>query len=305
MKHLFLLSIIVLSFCWAQSQELNQDRFYWPVDNDAGNLIDDHPTPYVDLKDLSPAEQLKLFLHQVRNSPFAFQKSFEYVMSALTPKMENLFDAFILVNTARHNHYDPYDLVPAQRMRILVRDYYGQPIFLRNSSGVYGFASGVSGVDESAIAGLPKVLKVSTGAGNKRRDPQPYVDTFSGIYRVNYKKSKDRPFSKGMNNSLYVDYRYRSGRASGIAVHGTTWSKNNLRNLGTRQSHGCVRIHPKYSPALYKFVMGRKMYSQETPHLNRRQQLPGLQYDESGHVATRPGPKALMIFFNGFEARSI
>ena len=257
--------------------------------NDAGEIV------------LDESSDSKGFL-SIDHKYFHFKRSFEEVTSHLTPGVEDEFDVFLLVNVKYQKWGGPNDIIPPQHMQILRKTSEGQKVFLRDSDGlIVGFADDVLGVEAPAIenhAGkpdFPVYIPVSTGAGGRQPDPQPYVDTFSGMFRVNEQKSLDRPFQKGMYNSLYVDIRYPWGKASGIAIHGTPWA--NDKKLGTQQSHGCVRISRNFSPALYDFVLSSDLYVDDLKTFDNTERLGPLLED------TRAGQKVLMIFFYGHEGQ--
>lgn len=81
---------------------------------------------------------------------------------------------------------------------------------------------------------------VSTGRyypGDRRSGP-----TIPGVFNIDERAARHRTGwgSPGMYKAIYYDLHYSSGRASGIAFHGTTRSL--YRKLGTPDSHGCVRM---------------------------------------------------------------
>lgn len=81
---------------------------------------------------------------------------------------------------------------------------------------------------------------VSTGryyTGDRRSGP-----TIPGVFNMDERRARHRTGwgSPGMYKAIYIDLHYSSGRASGIAFHGTTQSK--YRYLGRADSHGCVRM---------------------------------------------------------------
>ena len=81
---------------------------------------------------------------------------------------------------------------------------------------------------------------VSTGRhyqGDNRSGP-----TIPGIFNLDERTARYRTGwgSPGMYKAVYIDLHYSSGRASGIAMHGTTQSK--YHRLGAADSHGCVRM---------------------------------------------------------------
>ena len=235
---------------------------------------------------------------------FHFKRSFEQVTSYLTPKVESSFDTFILVNVKYQKWGEPDDYLPPQRMQVLRRAYAGQNIFTRDGDSVVNGVNveALGATDENpALEGFPALIKVSTGAGGRAPDPQPYVDTFSGMFRMNHTKSEAKPHQQGMIWSMFVDVKYSSGKMSGIAIHGTPSA--NYAKLGTQQSHGCVRIRQKYSKPLYHFLLSDEIYEQDLVTFNNRERLGPLLRDDNGDYVTRPGQKVLMIFFYGYDGQ--
>ena len=81
---------------------------------------------------------------------------------------------------------------------------------------------------------------VSTGIyyqGDNRSGPTPV-----GIFNIDERQARHRTGwgSPGMYKAIYIDLHYNGGRASGVAIHGTT--QNKYRRLGRADSHGCVRM---------------------------------------------------------------
>ena len=86
----------------------------------------------------------------------------------------------------------------------------------------------------------PYSWPVSTGRhypGDRRSGPTPL-----GIFNVDDRNHRHRRGwgSPGMYNSIYIDLHYSSGRASGVAMHGTTGGM--YSRLGRADSHGCIRM---------------------------------------------------------------
>lgn len=103
------------------------------------------------------------------------------------------------------------------------------------------------GLAEGAVP--PYSWPVSTGRvypGNKRSGPTPV-----GIFNMDDRRTRHRRGwgSQGMYNSIYIDLHYSSGRASGIAMHGTT--RGMYRRLGRADSHGCVRMTQQNSQQVW------------------------------------------------------
>ena len=79
--------------------------------------------------------------------------------------------------------------------------------------------------------------RVSTGRGRYRTPTGSYRPTI--MKRMHYS-------SKYNNAPMPYSIFFRGG----YAVHGT----NQIRRLGRRASHGCVRLHPKNAATLYRLV---------------------------------------------------
>lgn len=98
----------------------------------------------------------------------------------------------------------------------------------------------------------PYSWPVSTGRkypGDKRSGPTPL-----GIFNMDDRNSRHRPGwgSPGMWNSIFIDLHYSSGRASGVAMHGTT--KSLYRNLGRADSHGCIRMRQPNADQVWDLI---------------------------------------------------
>ncbi|MEO6833511.1 MAG: L,D-transpeptidase [Chitinophagaceae bacterium] len=89
-------------------------------------------------------------------------------------------------------------------------------------------------------------FKVSTGI-RKRETPDMSLNP-SGPLLVKY-TSKKFPGGNymGLGNMPYVVFV-----RGGYAIHGTT--PGNFRNLGTRASHGCIRLHPNNAHIFYELI---------------------------------------------------
>jgi hypothetical protein len=182
-------------------------------------------------------------------------------------------------------------------MRVFRKKWAGQSVFRRDRSGqivahnpVYGDVLGHT-VAQPALEGLPPEIVISSGASQKGRG---YVDTFSGMFRVNHSKSLARRFGDGMFHSMYVDIVYPSGRASGIAIHGT--NKSRYSQLGKQASHGCIRTKQSVSKKLYEYILSKQMYEPNLLDFDRKERLPRVPLRD-----TRAGYKALFVFFYGYD----
>lgn len=66
-----------------------------------------------------------------------------------------------------------------------------------------------------------------------------------------FKKYTSKQYPGGNYNGL-GNMPYAVFIRGGYAIHGTTVS--NIRKLGTRASHGCVRLHPDYAHIFFELV---------------------------------------------------
>jgi lipoprotein-anchoring transpeptidase ErfK/SrfK len=154
---------------------------------------------------------------------------------------------------------------------------------------------------------------VSTG---RRYPGDPFSGpTPLGIFNVDERPWRHRPGwgSPGMYNALYIDLHYSSGRASGVAMHGTP--AGNYRLLGRPESHGCIRMTQANADALWALfhpgpgTQGSASplwaevprYFRSEPRLDAR---PRTGYVRDGgllmqgdRVLTKPGYAALFVFF--------
>lgn len=233
----------------------------------------------------------------VHHKYFHFKRSFEDVRTVLTPEVEEAFDTFVFVNVSYEKNGSPTDYLPSQHMRVFRKKYAGQKVFNRNGFGQVSASEPVRGdvlghdSHQPGLPGLPGLIPVSTGASHFGSG---YVDTFSGVFRVNHSKSLARRYGQGMFHSLYVDIVYPAGRESGIAIHGTFDSR--YARLGSQASHGCVRVKKYISNTLYEHVLSEDMYEPNLLDFDRKERLPvGPLRD------TRPGYKALFVFFYGYD----
>ena len=250
--------------------------------NDAGETV------------LIPRDGLDIDVH---HRYFHFKKSFEDVSSVLTREVEDAFDMFIFVNVSYERNGSSTDYIPSQHMKVFRKRFADQAVFNRTAFGRIDVSdpvrADVLGHDghQPALAGLPGLIPVSSGASHFGSG---YVDTFSGVFRVNHSKSLSRRYGQGMFHSLYVDIVYPSGRESGIAIHGTFDSR--YSRLGTQASHGCIRVTKPVANTLYEYVLSEGMYEPHLLDFSRSERLP------VGPLRNpRPGYKALIVFFYGYE----
>lgn len=274
-----------------------------PIDNDALAAKYEQTLNILEER-LSPFAYLQLMMREIHHKYFHFKVSYEEVMSYLTPEMEENFDLYIFVNVSNEKWGNPNAFVPSQRMRVLRKKNSSDKVFIRDpQNNIVGIQEGVLGVDEPALPGLETVMKVSTGASQRSRPGDSYVDTFSGLFRINTDKSLSRRFQEGMWDSLYTDVRYqtRSQKVSGIAIHGTT--NAGYGRLGTQASHGCVRVHRDHSAILWDYVMNKMETDYNLPSFGP-DQLPTFDRLPRIHEGvTKPGKRALMIYFYGYEGQ--
>ncbi|MCB0411220.1 MAG: L,D-transpeptidase [Bdellovibrionales bacterium] len=236
----------------------------------------------------------------LKSGYFDFKKSFSEVARVITPEVENAFDLFVFVNVSYERYGSPNDFIPSQRLKVFRRAFPGQRVFKRNGQGnivsydpVYADVLGTSS-HQPALPGIDAEMKISSGASQRGKG---YVDTFSGVFRVNHKKSLAKRYGEGMLHSLYVDVLYPKGSSSGIAVHGTP--KSNYGALGSQASHGCVRTRIDFAKKLYEFVLSEPMYDVNLLDFNRYERLPPAPLKDP-----RPGYKALFVFFYGYNDKN-
>ena len=170
--------------------------------------------------------------------------------------------------------------------------------------------------EKKGIEGPPPYSwPVSTGRkypGDRRSGPTPI-----GIFNPDDRNTRHRRGwgSPGMYNSIYIDLHYGSGRASGVAMHGTT--SNKYRLLGRADSHGCIRMKQSNSEKVWKMFHGdgrpgesSPLWSQAVPRYftspptQSRSARHGyvrdgsfLQDASTGERLTKPGYAALFVFF--------
>lgn len=216
---------------------------------------------------------------------------FEQVVAHISPYLEEHFDTFIIGNTATSGSSS--DIIPFQHVRVLHKKNNKKPIFKRKD----GVITGINFSNVAAIEGIPELVPVSTGtSGNKS------IRTFSGVFRVNTERSKEKlntSASAGMSYQVYIHAKYEGGRESGLAIHGTP--KKNHKFLGqSRQSHGCFRTFPKIAKAIHYHVMSDYRWSDALPKFDLYENFPS---DDvmNGRLGTEAGSRTLFIIFNGYQ----
>lgn len=276
--------------------------------NDAGEAITMTEEEYYAFTGTKFTEHLVSF--------FNFKKSWEVVASYITETMEQEYDAFIIANVAPMKFFNGAHDIPSQHMKVIERTAPGQKLFVRNAAGkVVGIRKGIAGNSSSQVAleepyngvegwttgkgVMEELMGISSGAGGRAADPQPYVDTPTGIYRINHRRSDVRRYGKGMWHSLYFDLIYPSGRESGLAIHGTSTKK--YKYLGVKQdSHGCIRVTKAQANVMYENFINNAAdwWSNDLPDLNNRHRLKS----ENGKI--KAGTRALMIIFYNYDTKA-
>lgn len=155
---------------------------------------------------------------------------------------------------------------------------------------------------------------VSTGAlhpGAERAGPTPV-----GIFNLDERSARhsaggwDAP---GMYKSIYIDLHYSGGRASGVAMHGTTTAR--YARLGQPASNGCVRVTQAAMDAVWAIVhpggarreasplwgeVPRYFRSDPRDSMSARSGYVrdgSLLTDAAGNLLMKPGYRALFVFF--------
>lgn len=308
MKAIQLLLISIITFTFTLSAQASPLDFDQPIirdgkilmeANDAGEEVWLTEQEYTELTGQKFVEHLVSF--------FNFKKSWEEVASYITPTLEDEFDVFIVVNVDFESRFNGAHDIPAQHMKVLQRTRAGQSVFKRRNGRVVGIQSnvagnngvpafkdkikGIKGNTVSGVGILDDLMPISSGASQKGGT---YVDTPTGIYRINHRKSDLGRYGKGMYHSMYFDLIYPSGRSSGLAVHGT--DKNKYSKLGTQQSHGCIRTTQAQANVMYENLINDDFWwTSDLPDLNNRKRLKA----ENGGI--KAGTRALIIVFYGYE----
>ncbi len=236
---------------------------------------------------------------------------------SLTPQLEAFYDVFLLINTD-----DSYSSqvhlraarVPKQHVRVVVKKNRGtmdpaDNIFLRDSSGK------IVGIDETKIdvavpelsslneipkdlrhyqqMNVPYLVPSTTGGG-------AYMKTVNGLYLVNEERSASHRNvnpQAPMSYQTYINTRYRDGRESGIAIHGTP-SKLRSRLGVSRGSHGCARVHPEHAKAISNYV--RALPQRQVPRLGWKNWLSFELQPSVANDMTTSVP-VMFVMFNGYD----
>ena len=88
--------------------------------------------------------------------------------------------------------------------------------------------------------------------GDRKSGPTP-----PGVYGLDERRWRYGRgwLQAGMRHVMHIDYHYRCGRVSGVAFHGTNYSR--YRRLGRADSHGCVRMRQELALAMMDRITGR------------------------------------------------
>jgi hypothetical protein len=240
--------------------------------------------------------------------------------SVLSPQLEARFDVFLVINTdnkvnERPEAKDHNVNVPSQHVRVIVKKNKGTDnlqdnVFLRD------FLGNIVGLDESKIdnnvieleglniypddiphaknsENIPYLIPSTTGSIN-------YMKTVNGLYLVNIARSINNLNTSpqaGMSHQTYIDTRYRSGKESGIAIHGTP--SRNRKYLGEkRASHGCARVHPTHAQIIRNYVLSLPQRS--VPNLKWKSWL---SFDAQNSVVQDfvNSVPVMFVIFNGYD----
>jgi len=189
-----------------------------------------------------------------------------------------------------------------QRMWVLARDTAGRWGLAAHDAAHWQTRPGIS-PDYS--------WPVSTGRkypGDARSGPTPL-----GVFNIDDRRYRPGWGAPGMFNALYIDLHYSGGRASGVAIHGTTQAQ--YRKLGRVDSHGCVRMHQANADRVWQIVHPGGRRRAESPLWGEIPRYftsdPGsdksvrrgyvrdgaLLRDGQGQLLTRQGYRMVLVFF--------
>jgi hypothetical protein len=153
---------------------------------------------------------------------------------------------------------------------------------------------------------------VSTGRkypGDARSGPTPL-----GIFNIDDRRHRPGWGSPGMYNALYIDLHYSGGRASGVAIHGTT--PGQYSKLGRIDSHGCVRMHMSNADRVWRILHPNQLRGEASPlwgdiprYFSSDPAKAGmaprfgyvrdgsLLFGPDGQLLTKPGYRMIFVFF--------
>ena len=125
---------------------------------------------------------------------------------------------------------------------------------------------------------LDESFAVSTG---RERREQYFTTTPTGIFEIDPNRiyrmvHSARWGGAAMPYSMFIDYSYRTVK-SGIALHAAA-GRQNLANLGSRASGGCIRVPPEKAEQFFNQVQN-----------GSRGMVPILAFDESAGTTNRSG----------------
>lgn len=298
----------------------NGDSAIVDNDNDATDIEDNLGAPLKTFVDF--LEKYHMLNNDKLRGVFyknANRMPFEKVVAELSECMESEFDMIIVANTAASGQ-GINSLPAAQRIKYVRRAVPGSgvPLFQRRNDGMI-LDFNRSGVESGAVVTqeelIPMVQSKFGDAANdilaKSFDKQGNILTssgrggnngiltFSGLFRLNPNKPE---FGKGMIHNMYVKYQYANDngevvRDTGLAIHGTPV----IQNLGKRDSHGCLRIHPKLANVWRDFVYKSKTFKHDQVlNMNTVSALPtdDVKSCQSGRS---PGYRVLLMIFDGYQ----
>ncbi|MDZ4841476.1 MAG: L,D-transpeptidase family protein [Hyphomicrobium aestuarii] len=151
--------------------------------------------------------------------------------------------------------------------------------------------------------GLMHHWKVSTGREEAMPSPTGKMlgtETPPGMFKLDrgrsYADYTSRQWQSPMPFVMFFDWRI-DGRPSGLAIHGT--DTEGEKELGTRASHGCIRLSTDNAKTLFYLV--RDNYRGKVPVFQINQETGtmsttgALVRDENGRVKTTNGYKVLVF----------
>jgi hypothetical protein len=143
--------------------------------------------------------------------------------------------------------------------------------------------------------GLFRRWRVSTGDARHNTPAGLYTLNPHRMYRMWYSRTYN---GAPMPWAMFLDASF-NGRATGLAIHGT----DELSRLGTRASHGCVRVHPEHARELQQRIRSATAGSVPVFVYDRarnRTSARGIpQRDSAGNIVTKPGYRVLLIIDEG------
>ncbi len=273
--------IVSMSFGFAQ----NESQF--------SPFIEFIPTVYssdwdFDLRIDEQSDFLNLY-HEISETGIDY--SLSATMNRLTPellqfyKMVIFIDAAPMGNSAQTMTVYSYDSVENQFDLLLWDQLYWEN---RNESPQFSWlvSTGMAGYDNG-------------------------ISTLPGFFNLHQDRHLRGHQIAGMIDSLFIDLYYRSGRRSGIALHGTP--QNNYPRLGRVASHGCVRMHQRNSRLLFDYIHDSKNKMKglvpvfyetgdsKNPYVVRGNYnfVGQFQYENDGSIRTQIGYQVLLVVFHG------